>query len=96
MQLIDALFIQKPATIFLVAGLFFGAYLLLRNSASIARPKALLWPASVWTLWAAWELGIVLMTPEADIRVDLFLILPLVLIVSVVGVILLFVRRRPA
>ena len=94
MEIIANLFVGNPAAIFLVGGLFFGAYWLLRRSTAIARPRALLWPATGWTLWAAWELLVMLLTPEADIRVDLLLIVPLLLIVSAAGLVMLFVPRR--
>ncbi len=55
MQAILALFVQNPATIFLVSGLFFAAYLMLRKTGAIARLKTLLWPAIAWALWAVWE-----------------------------------------
>lgn len=90
------LFVNNPAVILLVAGLFFAGYLLVRRSTRARQAKWLLWPAVVWSLWAIWELAIVLFSPEADMRVDLLLIVPLVLIVSAAGIIMLFVPRKPA
>ena len=57
------------------------------------RPRALLWVALAWVLWAAWEFAVVCFSPEADMRVDLLLIIPAVLIASVVGFILVFWPR---
>lgn len=95
MDAIASLFIQNPAGILLVGGIFFGTYWLLRKSTAVARPRALLWPATGWALWAIWEFLVVIFTPEADIRVDLLLIIPLVLILSAVGLVMLFVKRKP-
>jgi hypothetical protein len=94
--MIASLFVNNPAVIFLVAGLFFGGYLLARRSTRTRQAKWLLLPAVAWTLWAAWELAIILYSPEADIRVELLLIIPLVLIASVAGIIMVFVPRKPA
>ena len=96
MQLIDALFIQNSAGIFLVSGLFFATSLALSRSNGVAKPGALLWPALAWALWAVWEFLVQRFTPEANIRVDLLLILPVVLVVSLVGIVLLFIRRKPS
>lgn len=89
------LFVHNPAVIFLVAGFFFAGYLLMRRSAPTRRAKWLLLPATAWTFWAAWELVIVLFSPEANIRIDLLLIIPLVLILSIVGIVMVFVPRKP-
>lgn len=90
------LFVHNPAVIFLVAGFFFAGYLLARRSAPSRQAKWLLLPAVAWTLWAAWELGIVLFSPEANIRIDLLLIIPVVLLLSIVGIVMVFVPRRPS
>ncbi len=88
------LFIQNPAWLALIAGLFFVAYLLLRNN-PLRRSRALLVPATAWLLWAVWEWGIVTFSPEANIRVDLLLIIPVVIIASGFGIAALFFRRTP-
>ena len=59
---------------------------------------SLLWgfliiPAVAWLLWAAWEWAILTFSPEADIRVDLLIIIPLVMIASAAGLVLPFVPR---
>lgn len=86
-------FVQNPLLIALIAGLFFGAYLLLRANAAL-RSRALLIPATAWLAWAVWEWAIVQFSPQADIRVDLLLIVPLVLVLSVVGSAGLFWKRK--
>ena len=94
--MITGLFVNNSGVIFLVAGLFFGGYLLMRRSTRIHWPKWLLLLAVAWTLWAAWELAVVVFSPEADIRVDLLLVIPLVLIASGVGIIMVFVPHKPS
>lgn len=88
-------FVQNPALIALVAGLFYGAYLLVRSNPGL-RSRALLAPAAAWLLWAIWEFVVLVFTPEANIRVDLLLIVPLLLLISLAGIIMLFVRPRLA
>ena len=95
MEQIVGPFIQNPALIALIGGLFFVAYLLLRGKPE-RRSSALLVPATAWLLWALWEWAIVVFSPEADIRVDLLLIIPLVLVASGYGIAALFFKRKPA
>ncbi len=87
-------FIQNPALIALIGGLFFVAYLLLRGKPE-RRSSALLVPATAWLLWALWEWAVLVFSPEANIRVDLLLIIPLVLIASGFGIAALFFKRKP-
>ena len=87
------LFVQNPAGIFLVAGLFFMAFLLLRKTNAVSHPKLLLWPATAWAIWAIWEFMVLHFSPEANIRVDLLLIIPVVLIATAYGIIRLFLAR---
>lgn len=94
METIGRLFVQNPAGLALVSGIFFAAYLLVRTRTLVTRPNAFLWIALVWALWAIWELAILRFTPEADIRVDLLLIIPAALIVSIAGLIMAFWRNR--
>ncbi len=85
MDIISTL-ITNPALLLIIGLLFFAAYLLLRSRAgSNLRPRALLWPGLAWTLWAAWEFAMTRFSPEANIRIDLFVIIPLVLLVSIFG-----------
>lgn len=85
MQTIASLFVQKPLNILAVAMVFAIGYFILRFSAigDGKHPTALLVPTATWALFAVWEWLIVLRTPEANIRVDLLLILPVLLVVSV-------------
>lgn len=94
MTLLGNLFVQNPAGIFLVSGVFFVAYLLLRNVSALGRTRWLLWAALAWAVWAAWEFVIVRFSPDADIRVDLLLIIPVVIGLSIAAIVLLFIKRR--
>ena len=84
MKLLASLFVGKPLNILLVAALFFAGYLAMRQS-SLApgrRPHALLAAVVAWVVYAAWEWAVQIRTPEANIRVDLLLIWPVLAIVS--------------
>ncbi|CAK6694410.1 hypothetical protein VB734_01660 [Synechococcus sp. BA-124 BA4] len=48
---------------------------------------SLLWASLAWGLYAAWEALVQLRTPEANIRVDLLLIWPLLAALTLVGLI---------
>ena len=85
-------FVRQPLLLLAIAALFFTGYLFTRSNPNL-RAKALLAPAVLWLLWAVWEWIILRFSPEADLRIDLLLILPIVFIASIVGVIMLF--RRP-
>ncbi len=85
MQSIASLFVQKPFSILAVAAIFAAAYLVLRFT-SLGAGKhysALLVPAIGWALYAAWEWLVLWKTPEANIRVDLMLIWPVLLVLSI-------------
>ena len=89
-------FVNNPALIALPAGLFFGTYVLLRNRAwaQCHRINALLVAASAWLGWAIWEWAVMTFSPEANIRVDLLLLIPLVAIASITAIVLLFVPQK--
>lgn len=84
MNLLVSLLVGQPLAILLVAACVFAAYLVLRfRLAGLApHPSALLISAMAWTLYAIWEGLVQLLTPEANIRVDLMLIWPVLAIVS--------------
>ena len=85
METLSTLLVGRPFIILAVAVLFFAAFFLLGRSAfGVARqPRALLVPAVFWTFYAAWEWLVMIKTPEANIRVDLLVIWPVLLIVSI-------------
>lgn len=93
MEPIARLFVQNPAGLALVSGLFVAAWWLVRTRPSIARPDALLWVALVWGVWAIWELTLILFSPESDMRVDLLLLIPAALVATVVGLTMTFWRK---
>jgi len=93
MDTITNLYPQNPLAILVIALIFFAFYWLLRNSASV-NARGLLLPAIAWLVAAAWELVIRLFSPEANIRVDLLLILPLLLILTVWGIVRALWWRR--
>ena len=93
MDVIFEFFVRQPLLLLAIAGLFFIGYLFTRSNPNL-RAKALLMPALLWLLWAVWEWIILRVTPEADLRIDLLLIFPIVFIASIVGIIMLFRRRK--
>ena len=84
MELLTSLFVGKPLTILAVGVLFLAGYLVLRFTAlGIARhPRSLLIAFIAWGLYAAWEWLVQVKTPEANIRVDLLMMWPVLAILS--------------
>lgn len=84
MEFLAALFVGKPQNILGVASVLFGGYLVLRIAKFdiVRRPRCLLTLSLAWGLYAAWEWLVQVRTPEANIRVDLLLIWPILLILS--------------
>ena len=78
LQTLAALLVGHPLGILLVGLILYATHLLLRREQSGQAKK---WPplliaAVAWVLYAAWELLVNLVSPEANIRVDLLLIWP--------------------
>jgi hypothetical protein len=75
---------QKPLHILFVAVLFLACFLLLRFTevGRGRRAAALLVPAACWAAYAAWELAVAAKTPVANVPVDLLILWPLLLVVS--------------
>ena len=84
METLASLLVGKPLHILLIALAFVVGHFLLRATGmrSVAHPRALLVVAGGWALYAAWEWLVRFQTPEADIRVDLLLIWPLLALLS--------------
>jgi len=77
-----ALFPEYPFLAFLVAAVFWGLYRAVRR-------RAVLLAASLWLFYGCYEYGMkfrLLCSGECNIRVDLLLIYPALLAVSLVGV----------
>lgn len=89
MEWIASLFVQRPLNILAVAVVFVVGFIALRASAWVGtrHPAALLVPAVGWALYALWEWLVMVRTPEANIRVDLMVIWPVLLILSVVFIV---------
>ena len=85
MEFLASMLVGSPLIILIVAGLFMTAFLLMRRShiGATRRPASFLVPAGAWALYAAWEWLVLIRTPEANIRVDLLVILPVLLIISI-------------
>jgi hypothetical protein len=85
MRHLAALFVGKPLNILVVAALFSVAHLVLRHwsKAGGGSPRALLLASGAWALYAAWEWLVRVRTPDANIRVDLLVIWPVLAIASV-------------
>jgi hypothetical protein len=84
MELFVSLLVGKPLSILAVAVFFLAGYLALRFTAPGAgrRSRWLLVTAIAWALCAAWEWLVLVRTPEANIRVDLLVIWPVLVILS--------------
>lgn len=84
MEFLASLFVGQPQNILAVAAVFLAGYLALRFAASgVARhPRALLIGSVAWGPYAAWDLLVQIRTPEANIRVDLLVIWPVLGLLS--------------
>ena len=84
MKFLAHLFVGQPLHILAVAGLFLAGYGVLRFSSFGAgrHSRPLLVAALGWLLYAVWEWFVLARTPEANIRVDLLLIWPVLAILS--------------
>jgi ABC-type proline/glycine betaine transport system permease subunit len=84
MELLASLFVDKPLNILAMAFLFLAGYLALRFTAlGITRhPRLLLIASTAWGLYASWEWLVKIKTPEANIRVDLLVMWPVLAILS--------------
>ena len=92
MDFLASIFVEKPQNILMVAAAFFLVYLVFKflvNSASIhSRPFLVV--TIGWGIYAAWEWLVINQTPEANIRVDLLVIWPLLAILMLWQFIRLF------
>lgn len=84
MELLASWFVGEPLHILAVAFVFLGSHLVLRlTSLGAGRDTG---PMRIafggWALYAAWEWLVQARTPEANIRVDLMLIWPLLAALS--------------
>ncbi|WP_094555678.1 hypothetical protein [Synechococcus sp. 1G10] len=79
MQRLAELLVGQPAHILIVGLVLLAGWSLLRCSGAISGRSAspLLWASLAWGSYAGWEALVQMRTPEANIRVDLLLIWPL-------------------
>jgi len=84
MELLALLLVGKPQNILVVAIVFFSGYLVLRFTVlGIARnTRPLIIVSIAWVLYSVWELLVQTKTPEANIRIDLLVIWPVLAILS--------------
>jgi hypothetical protein len=92
MRWLASLFVGKPLNILAVAAIFLAVHVVLRAAGKaggrLHRPTLV--AAAAWGLYAAWEWLVQARTPEADIRVDLLLIWPVLALISAWAVIRAF------
>ena len=75
-------FVKHPLRILALGAIFALAWGMLRLGAPARRANAVLLPAAFCVAFAGWEWLVLARTPEADIRVDLLLIWPALLILT--------------
>ena len=85
MEFLSSIFVGKYQNILLVAIIFFFAYLMLRfvfkDTALNSRP--LLTLSVIWAIYTVWEFIVQIFSPEANIRIDLLIIWPVVGVLTV-------------
>jgi hypothetical protein len=76
--------VQQPAHILLVAAANLALWATCHATVLRTRPKSnVLWvPALLWLAFSAWEWLVLVKSPDANIRVDLLLILPVIGLVT--------------
>jgi hypothetical protein len=84
MEMLASLLVGKPENILVVAIAFFAAHLVPWPTAQGNRrhSSSLLIASIAWGVYAAWEWLVQAKTPEANIRVDLLVIWPVLVIIS--------------
>jgi hypothetical protein len=85
MECFASLFVGKPLNILIVAAIFLLMYLIVRfvvHSASL-HSNPFLVIAITWGVYALWEWLVITQTPEANIRVDLLVIWPILAVLTV-------------
>ncbi len=82
MESLQDLFVHEPFNILVVAGIFLVAHLVFKQvSPSYEAP--LIVPAICWAAYAGWEYAMMKWNPEALNRVDLLLIWPILLLLTI-------------
>ncbi|KAB1857999.1 hypothetical protein F4W09_04480 [Acinetobacter tandoii] len=94
MNFLTNLLVAKPLFIFGIACVFFIGYLIVRNFSHRRSAKYLGLTAILWLLYACWEFWVQFKTPQADIRIDLLIIWPVIFILTFVSTLLLFFKSE--
>jgi hypothetical protein len=87
-------FVHHPLRIAALSAGYLALWSALRSSRLGHRANALLLPFAFCLVFAAWEWLVSVRTPEANIRVDLLLVWPALLFLTVWALISAFRRRR--
>ena len=95
MDFLASLFVGQPLNIAVIGLLFLVAYgVISRISLGRGRNlRPLLITGTAWGIYAGWEWLVLVWTPEANIRVDLLLIWPILGIISLWAIIQLVITR---
>ena len=85
MDALSRFFVQQPLHILLMALVHVVLWAAVRGGRMpvIRHPDVLFLPAMAWLAYAAWEWLVLLKTPEANIRVDLLMIWPLLMLTTI-------------
>jgi len=80
LEMVSRWLVQEPAHILLISAANMALWAACRAGflRTIPKSNVLLVPALLWLAYAAWEWLVLLKSPEADIRVDLLLIWPVI------------------
>ncbi|GMU73676.1 MAG: hypothetical protein IT519_00995 [Burkholderiales bacterium] len=97
-EVLARVLVAHPLHVFAVALVHFGFWAGIGMTAMRGSPTGnVMWvPALLWLAYAAWEWLVGAVTPEANIRVDLLLIWPLIAIVTLWAVIRTTIAWRSA
>jgi hypothetical protein len=96
MEMLASLLVAKPINILLVSLILFSAHFLLPRADPHTRywRHPLFFAGMGWAVYSAWEWWVLVESPEADIRIDLLLIWPLIAILTAWGIFRSFRPRR--
>jgi hypothetical protein len=96
METLARLFVAKPLNILVVALVLLAACALFRRSGPPASHfrSPLCIAGMAWGLYAAWEWWVTAASPEADIRVDLLVIWPVLALLTAWAIFKAFRQRR--
>jgi hypothetical protein len=85
MEVLASLFVGNPLNIAVIALIVLAFHGMIRRFpvGTNRHPRALLVVAAAWGCYAAWEWLVVTRSPEANIRVDLLLIWPILAIITI-------------